>query len=388
MAIPKLYGENIIPIMTSNSTLGYTSSASSYFGSGNDPFVAFNESNSEWATRGVTGWIAIMLRQSKKVEKYSLLATTGSTITAAPKNWTFEGSNDGTNWTVLDKQNNQIFAKSEKKNYEIENQISYTRYRLNITANSGYSSFTLVGRLELYERAFYNKFLISLEDNHYSVSPLKHSDSTVISKMTSNTAPSGVASASSTNSPSFPYRAFDGDASGTWYATASFPITLQYEFAQPRLIGKYSLIGYTTENNSKTWKFEGSNDGVHWITLDEQINQINWTLGEVRSFSFKNTTSFKIYRINISSNNGGSIIQVAELLMYEILEFPKMKFLDTMSELNFLNYGRNTKDEIDMHFELEIRSFQNSNNSILGSGKIFKHNMDRSKHQVHKIILG
>lgn len=234
---------------------------------------------------------------------------------------------------------------------------------------------------------WHNKFLISSEDKYYSVSTLKYSDNTVIPKMTSNTAPSGIASASNTNSPSFPYRAFDGDIGGTWYATASFPITLQYEFTQSRVIGKYSLLGYTAENNSKDWTFEGSNDGVNWTVLDEQENQTNWTVGEVRNFSFKNTASFKIYRINITSNNGGSLIQVAELLMYEILESPRVKSLDSLSESNFLIHGKDKNGEIDMHLMLKHRSYQSTGSNILGSGKVFKQKIDTTKIPIKKASI-
>ena len=64
----------------------------------------------------------------------------GSSQTARdPKNWTFEGSNDGTNWTVLDTVTGNVFrANSQLFTFAIpENTVAYDHYRLNITENNG-----------------------------------------------------------------------------------------------------------------------------------------------------------------------------------------------------------------------------------------------------------
>jgi hypothetical protein len=52
-----------------------------------------------------------------------------------PKGWRFEGSNDGSDWTVLDTQANQTHWKvNERRTYNINNHTSYRYYRLYITA--------------------------------------------------------------------------------------------------------------------------------------------------------------------------------------------------------------------------------------------------------------
>lgn len=64
----------------------------------------------------------------------------GSNQTARdPKNWTFEGSLDGKNWTVLDTVTDNIFqANSQLFTFSIaENTAAYDHYRLNITENNG-----------------------------------------------------------------------------------------------------------------------------------------------------------------------------------------------------------------------------------------------------------
>lgn len=56
----------------------------------------------------------------------------------APKNWTFEGSNDGTNWTVLHTITNEpTWAPGEERTYPTTNSTAYRYYRINISASQG-----------------------------------------------------------------------------------------------------------------------------------------------------------------------------------------------------------------------------------------------------------
>ena len=55
-----------------------------------------------------------------------------------PRDWQFQGSNEGTNWTTLDTQNGQTFpARYYEMEYAVAKPAAYRFYRMNITANSG-----------------------------------------------------------------------------------------------------------------------------------------------------------------------------------------------------------------------------------------------------------
>jgi len=55
-----------------------------------------------------------------------------------PRDWEFQGSNDGTSWTTLDTQNGQTFpARFYEMEYAVAKPAAYRYYRLNVTANSG-----------------------------------------------------------------------------------------------------------------------------------------------------------------------------------------------------------------------------------------------------------
>ena len=61
-----------------------------------------------------------------------------------PKDWQFQGSNDGSTWTTLNTQSDQSFATRLQANtYNIANTTAYRYYQLDVTANSGGSAYGL-----------------------------------------------------------------------------------------------------------------------------------------------------------------------------------------------------------------------------------------------------
>ncbi len=86
-------------------------------------------------------WLQIDFERRKKmIKRYAL--QTGShgkdgrdSTGRMPKDWRFEGSNDGSNWTVLDTQADQTDWKvNERRTYSCANPGSFQYYRLYITA--------------------------------------------------------------------------------------------------------------------------------------------------------------------------------------------------------------------------------------------------------------
>lgn len=134
----------------------------------------------------------------------------------------------------------------------------------------------------------------------------------LIPKMTSNTSPSGVASASASYSDSYaPYRAFNKllYANGDYYwqePSTSFPQWISYKFDTPKKICKYTItyIAWAdTTRAPRNWIFQGSNDGMTWINLDSQSG-ISFSYGEKKNFTFENTANYSTYRIYITASNG------------------------------------------------------------------------------------
>lgn len=121
------------------------------------PAGVFDNLDSGWVTNS-TGlsqpqWVSVTMRSPRTVRFYEILPWSVDTwparcITA----WTFEGSNDGTNWTVLDTQSRTIGAWTQwlAETFTIANPQPFIAYRLNITANGG-NALVGVQHLGLYE---------------------------------------------------------------------------------------------------------------------------------------------------------------------------------------------------------------------------------------------
>jgi hypothetical protein len=146
---------NAIPIMTSNTTPSpYIVSASGFDGT-NYPYYAFDNSISTiWRVNATTGWLKIDLGTPKIIGKYTLQKNNSSNIDLWASDWTFEGSNDDVNWTVLHSKVGQTWSSStygESFDFIIDNPSSYRYYKINITKNAGNTSYLAIGNLMMYE---------------------------------------------------------------------------------------------------------------------------------------------------------------------------------------------------------------------------------------------
>ncbi|MET7421228.1 ThuA domain-containing protein [Dactylosporangium sp. NPDC005555] len=94
-------------------------------------------SGTKWLTFATTGWVAYQLSTPAAVNGYAL--TSANDFPGRdPKDWTLQGSTDGTTWVDLDRRTGQTFGERlQTRRFEVANTTVYPRYRLNITANSG-----------------------------------------------------------------------------------------------------------------------------------------------------------------------------------------------------------------------------------------------------------
>lgn len=94
-------------------------------------------------------WIQIDFENHlKKITKYAL--QTGETFRpwvatgSMPRDWQFQGSNDGSSWTILDIRENQASWKTnEQREYSFTNSDSYRYYQLYITAGNNDNALRL-----------------------------------------------------------------------------------------------------------------------------------------------------------------------------------------------------------------------------------------------------
>ena len=125
-----------------NRATGGTASASSNPVANEAADKAFDgNTNTKWLGSSSTGWLQYTFPNSKAytITQYRI-ASANDAPARDPKNWTLQGSNDGSTWTNLSaSQSNQTFASRNtfNGNYSVTNTTAFKSYRLNITANNG-----------------------------------------------------------------------------------------------------------------------------------------------------------------------------------------------------------------------------------------------------------
>ncbi|MDH6674236.1 hypothetical protein M2277_004928 [Paenibacillus sp. LBL] len=124
----------------------------SFSGADGEAWKAFNGIATNWQDRWYVNtfssgaWIQYKFDTSKKVEHYSIVSVNEALgANRAPKNWTFEASNDGANWVVLDSRTNITWSAAgiELLFNVTQNKGVYQYYKLVISANNGDSAMEI-----------------------------------------------------------------------------------------------------------------------------------------------------------------------------------------------------------------------------------------------------
>jgi hypothetical protein len=152
-ASPILAPNIATPVMTSNNTPSGTVFASS-IGGGNVAWNAFNQDGNAaigWQSAvNNTGILGYQYPSGKIIKRYIVRGS--SNVLVNPRNWTFEGSNDGTTYTTLETVTAYVMLGSG--NYTsgiLANTTSYTYYRINITAVQTAGNAPAISEFEMTE---------------------------------------------------------------------------------------------------------------------------------------------------------------------------------------------------------------------------------------------
>jgi len=135
---------SLTPTMTDNSTPSGTVTSQEAAVGGFPSWHVFDKNQSTTAYWPYTeGWVEYQLpgstqRVSDAYALTSAVSAVGGRVENTPSAWVIEGSNDGTNWTVLDTQTAQYsWYEGERRFYQMSNKQAFNRYRLRFWANNG-----------------------------------------------------------------------------------------------------------------------------------------------------------------------------------------------------------------------------------------------------------
>jgi hypothetical protein len=138
------------------------------------PKLIDNNSQTKYYRSGRTAlWVQYQSTVAAIVTYYTITSA-NDVPTRDPRNWTLSGSNDGTNWTVIDSRSDEVFAtRYLKKTYLINNNSTpYSYYRYTITANNGHTG-TQFAEWELFERRQQTIAISEISEQTYGDDPFE-----------------------------------------------------------------------------------------------------------------------------------------------------------------------------------------------------------------------
>ncbi|CTQ53104.1 hypothetical protein LP7551_01625 [Roseibium album] len=131
---------NPVPDMTSNTAPSGTVTASN---GSSSAWQVFNRSEGKTVlSASAEGWVQYQFTSAKIIDAYMLQAPNdNSQNDDMPWQWNLEGSNNGTDWTILDTQDGQdTWASNEWRQYAFHNETGFTHYRLSFRQGGGSTS--------------------------------------------------------------------------------------------------------------------------------------------------------------------------------------------------------------------------------------------------------
>lgn len=264
------------------------------------------------------GTLSDTVAVSSQTTYYVTLAPEGATVAPTDdiQTWLYCGGIFNKSYTTL----NEVLADSTtllaliSDNNAVDYLVRSTTWASGLTADS--TAMTDIGANNYCANTLLadSTWLTAICNSTYFESVLN----TKVPTMTSNTTPSGVASAISIFSSDFDaWKAFNGtniggSGSGSadcWASTAvnSFPKWIQYQFANSNVV---HFVKYVTRNTStatdvnppKEVVIQGSNDGTNWTDLGTNTSTVA-TSNQTVQFTINNNNSYLYYRFLINSIN-------------------------------------------------------------------------------------
>ncbi|WP_176560234.1 discoidin domain-containing protein [Brevibacillus dissolubilis] len=147
---------DLTPTMTSNTLpIGIAKANASYNGYANYEYAVFDDNpNTSWYTSRVDNtegsWLDYQFPATEKILKYSITPPADSNAVYAPASWELQGTNDGTNWTLIDGPVQATnWSPGIKKEFQVDRPGSYQKYRIRFTGSSNYNGYNYIGVAEV-----------------------------------------------------------------------------------------------------------------------------------------------------------------------------------------------------------------------------------------------
>ena len=212
-----------------------------------------------WEIGSNSGWLQTTFDTPVVLMGYSI--TSMYNTNQSPRNFQFEGSNDGITWVVLNSYREVIFGSNNTKTYLFRNTTPYLYGRINVLN-------TRENWLQISEMTIIHDVPLAQFSNYSDIGNSNAQD------------------------------AFDGDVNTVW----SYPARacwIQAIYNLPITIDSYTIKSHANTNQSPMdFDFLGSNDGSAWSILDSQRNIWLGSFGS-QNYILAVKNSYLFYRLNV-----------------------------------------------------------------------------------------
>lgn len=320
-----------VPVMTSNTTPSGVASSNN---EGQPAYYAFdNNSGTYWSAHTADDvYLQYQFNESIVLAKWAYQGTSSY----LPSKIKLQGSNDGISFTEID---SVVTPSSDTDVHErnVSTTTAYLYYRMICSARytSAYGYYSQLTSAQFYSASVTTSAdaMSLIGQNNYCANTLL-ADATwceaigkseyvesvcnvKVPKMTSNTTPSGVCSASTVSGSNYAYMAFDEVAGNAWMATSGTNQSVTYKFTESKLIKLVTLqvLIDSAAARVKNFKVQGSNDGVTYTDIKSCVYENNHNL---QAFELsENETSYQYLRVYVTDNYNTSLyISITALQFY------------------------------------------------------------------------
>ena len=242
-------------------------------------YFVCNASTGYWQLNQGSGRSSVLYQYKIKC------ADTVSSPNRMPKDWTIQGSNNGSDWTTVDTVSGETgWARLEYRTYTCDSySTAYTYYKIVVTANNGDGSYFEIGEIYLYA-SFETVADSGWESNLFTDTGAISSETEYSGSYIDN-------------------YAVDSNDTTRWSSAINHKNSwLKYDFGsgnsetiQKIRIKGYAYSGLSTVNLFLFW---GSNDASTWTLLYADIHPAdeNWA-----AYTFENDTAYRYYELDVSS---------------------------------------------------------------------------------------
>lgn len=214
-----------------------------------------------------------------------------------PHTWTFEGSNDGTTWTVVDRhKGDRNWTNPCVRHFTFGNAEAFRYYRLNFPVWCTDDS-----ALELYQIECFR------------ASPLDDRTRPDANRVTSTSTFFGG------NATMLFDNVFEHspDHRAALYVSNNAPFEVTYDFGAPVCVNRYRLhyksLSLNADRAPGTWTLAGSVDKGTWKVVDEHTADGNWSFPDVRTFDCSQPGSYRYYRLEVTAPVQGDFMELYQI---------------------------------------------------------------------------